>query len=271
MLGPRRAAARPRRRRRRPLFHLLLGGLALATFLGLLSSGHSLHRAATANPAPPAPTRPARKRKRHGTKTVYGSKWDLLATRCSVFYSKAAPACVLRHGVNATAALNPLVVSQPGALFVHIPKNAGTSVRKLVPGRNGNDDHLSLEEMARHGVAPGPAVFSFAFARHPLDRLVSVCVRENFSSSLPLPPSHPGARQVQLLPPPPPQRLGPDVSRVGELFVASSTPTPTPTPTTPTTPTTTTTRNEQPTHLLPRCAATASRRPSRPSSTPSGA
>jgi hypothetical protein len=59
-------------------------------------------------------------------------------------------------------------------LFIHVPKNAGTSVLDALQLNVGLPGHRTWREYDGRCVTPdGTPYFSFAVVRHPLDRLVS--------------------------------------------------------------------------------------------------
>jgi len=57
-------------------------------------------------------------------------------------------------------------IPELNALFIHVPRTAGTSMEKVLAPRTGG------HETIRDYSLP-PDVFKFAFVRHPLDRFVS--------------------------------------------------------------------------------------------------
>lgn len=58
------------------------------------------------------------------------------------------------------------LLKNPDAVFIHIPKTGGTSIRQGVWQRRYNGPHAELPKSAE-------GLFTFAFVRHPLDRFVS--------------------------------------------------------------------------------------------------
>jgi hypothetical protein len=59
-------------------------------------------------------------------------------------------------------------------LFIHIPKNAGTWVRRMLPGSNGGHDHVSLYEIRKHYPDLVEKCTTFAIVRNPWERVVSM-------------------------------------------------------------------------------------------------
>lgn len=59
-------------------------------------------------------------------------------------------------------------------LFIHIPKNAGTYVRKIMPGMNGGHDHVTMNDIKKKMPEMCENVFSFAILRNPWERCVSM-------------------------------------------------------------------------------------------------
>lgn len=59
-------------------------------------------------------------------------------------------------------------------IFIHIPKNAGTYVRKVLPGINGGHDHVSLNDIKKNFPKLYNECYSFAILRNPWERCVSM-------------------------------------------------------------------------------------------------
>lgn len=59
------------------------------------------------------------------------------------------------------------------AIFIHIPKNAGTSVLKLLMGESINRDHLTFREFEQSNSYLFDKYYKFCFSRNPYDRAVS--------------------------------------------------------------------------------------------------
>ena len=59
-------------------------------------------------------------------------------------------------------------------LFIHIPKNAGTYIRKIMPGMNGGHDHASINEIKQKLPELYENNFTFAILRNPWERCVSM-------------------------------------------------------------------------------------------------
>ena len=55
-------------------------------------------------------------------------------------------------------------------LFIHIPKNAGTYIRKIMPGMNGGHDHASIYEIKQKLPELYNNMFTFAILRNPWER-----------------------------------------------------------------------------------------------------
>ena len=59
-------------------------------------------------------------------------------------------------------------------LLIHIPKNAGTFVRQVLPGMNGSHDHLTINEIKRKFPNILDDLYTFAIIRNPWERCVSM-------------------------------------------------------------------------------------------------
>lgn len=59
-------------------------------------------------------------------------------------------------------------------LFIHIPKNAGTYIRKMMPGLNDNHDHAPLRDIQTKHPKLYNKNFTFAVVRNPWERCVSM-------------------------------------------------------------------------------------------------
>lgn len=59
-------------------------------------------------------------------------------------------------------------------LFIHIPKNAGTYIRQILPGLNGSNDHMTALSIRTHFPAMFKSSYSFAILRNPWERCVSM-------------------------------------------------------------------------------------------------
>lgn len=59
-------------------------------------------------------------------------------------------------------------------IFIHIPKCAGTSVRKALGASGSNRDHLEAKIYLKANPSRFKQYYKFAFTRNPWDRLVSV-------------------------------------------------------------------------------------------------
>lgn len=59
-------------------------------------------------------------------------------------------------------------------LFIHIPKNAGTYIRKMFPGMNGGHDHVSAFNIRKHLPNVFNDCYKFAIIRDPYERCVSM-------------------------------------------------------------------------------------------------
>jgi hypothetical protein len=79
---------------------------------------------------------------------------------CIVIEDKGSPKIIKEKDIN--------------VLFIHIPKNAGTWVRKTIPGSNGGHDHLSLFEIRKHYPELVEQCMTFAIVRNPWERVVSM-------------------------------------------------------------------------------------------------
>jgi len=59
-------------------------------------------------------------------------------------------------------------------IFIHIPKNAGTSVIKLLGGNSGRRDHLTYLIFRKANRRKFDSYFKFAIVRNPWDRATSI-------------------------------------------------------------------------------------------------
>ena len=70
---------------------------------------------------------------------------------------------------------NTTIIKEDKAyLFIHIPKNAGTFVRKFLPGLNGPHDHLPLSEIKETFPELVKKNHTFVIIRNPWERCVSM-------------------------------------------------------------------------------------------------
>lgn len=59
-------------------------------------------------------------------------------------------------------------------LFIHIPKNAGTYIRKMFPGSNGSHDHVTAFDIRKNLPHVFQNCYKFAIIRDPYERCVSM-------------------------------------------------------------------------------------------------
>lgn len=67
-----------------------------------------------------------------------------------------------------------LIKEEKKYLFIHIPKNAGTYIRKMFPGINGGHDHVSALNIKKHLPHVFNKCYKFAVIRDPYERCVSM-------------------------------------------------------------------------------------------------